>query len=147
MSREKALLTTRHTLLTDFGCMDDLPRELANTIANIYFRYWSLPDEPDKGFTSIKDSMAEAERIARIQTEFEFVKKVVPEIRKLQQQAHPSLVAVASEMFVSILKYRIDDAVEKSPLRLKFERFLRRDKVDEIPGLLEALQLHKGSQV
>jgi len=143
MSREKPVLVTRQSLLSDFGCMDDLPRELANTIANVYYRYWSLADEPDAGFTSIADSMARTEQIARIQTEFEFVKNVVPEIRKLQREAHPSLVAVASDMFVSILKYKIDDAVEKSPIRLKFERFLKQNKVDEIPKLYEALQLHR----
>jgi hypothetical protein len=144
MNREKTFLVTRQTLLSDFGTLDDLPPELANTIANVYYRYWSIAEMPDRQFTSIDDSIASIEELNRIQVEFEFSKKIVAEMRRLKPQVHQTLFAVTSDMFVSILKYKIDDAVTKSPVRLKFERFLRRNKVNEMPGLIDALQLHKG---
>ena len=132
---------TRQSLITDFGNLNDLPHELANTIANVYYRYCALADVPDRHFTSIEESIASMAELERVQREFEFAKKVVAQLRDLRQKAHPSLVAVSSGLFLSILKYGIDDAMNKSPIRLMFERFLKRPKVNEIPRLIDALRL------
>jgi len=138
---QQTLLVTRQSLINDFGNLSDLPHELANTIANVYYRYCALADVPDRHFRSIDDSIAAIAELERVQTEFEFARKVVAQLRDLRQKAHPSLVAVSSELFLSILKYRIDDAMNKSPIRLMFERFLHRHKVSEIPRLIDALRL------
>ena len=144
MNDEKIFLVTRQALASDFGNLDDLPRELANTIANVYYRFWSLSEAPDREFVSVDDSSAALENLRRIQIEFDFSKKVVAELRRLKPQVHSSLFEITADMFLSILKYKIDDAAIKSAVRLRLERFLRRNKVNEIPGLIDALQLHKG---
>src|SRR5438093_8621657 len=111
MNQTEILEICRAVILRDFGRLDDIPYELANTVANIYYRFlvFDVPSEP---------SAASASEIQRIRINFDFAKKMVAEIRDLSTRAHPTVVNAAAEVFISILKYRIDDAVNKSLIRL-----------------------------
>ena len=50
------------------------------------------------------------------------------------------------EVYLAVLKYGIDDVQNKSIIRLRFERILNKHKVNEIPGLIDALGLHSGKR-
>jgi len=136
--------TCRRALVADFGTLADLPYELANTIANVYYRFFALAYEPGPSFTSINASIAsiaEAEERGRALLDYEFVRKVVPDMRQMIKEAHPSVVNVCADMLVSQIKYRIKDAPLKSPFRMKFERMLKGPAVKEIPNLVVTLGL------
>jgi len=144
MDRNEQMLlleTCRRALTQDFGTLADLPYELANTIANVYYRFFALQYEPEPSFKSIEDSVANVSERARILLDHHFAQKVVPALRQMIKEAHPSYVEAFAEMFVCQIKYRIDDAPEKSLARLKIERLLKGPAAEELPGLVDALGL------
>ncbi len=144
MDRNEQILVLemcRRALIQDCGTLADLPYELANTIANVYYRFFALEYEPEPSFTSIEDSIANVSERARILADHHFAPKIVTALRQMIKEAHPSYVEAFAEMFVCQLKYRIDDAPEKSLARLKVERFLKRPAAKEFPGLGDVLGL------
>ena len=73
---EKLATVTYKALRSEFGFLGDLPFEVANTVANVYFRY----------FQQAMDSapvISMAESITR-QSDFESIRGVIAEFRQLR---------------------------------------------------------------
>ena len=81
----------------------------------------------------------------KVQLEYDVAREAVRKLRKLDCDPNvpAHLVNIAAEMWVSLLKYHIYDAVDKSYVRQKIERLVHLHQVDEIPGLLSALRLNQ----
>jgi len=77
----------------------------------------------------------------RIMRDYIFAPTFIENLRRAKRETDPSFHKMLSDFVLSNLKYHIDDAENKSPVRLKLERFLNRHKVKEIEGLIHALKL------
>ena len=142
MSRTTLQELCRQAVLSDLGKLDDIPYELANTVANVYYRFFAAVKASDEPFKSIEQSSSATAELRRATVDFEFAPKMVQELRRIRSRgAHSSVVNAAAEFFLSQLKYRIKDAPEKSLVMLKVERFLHRHKVNEIAGFVDVLEL------
>lgn len=140
-----ALAHTYTALRDDLGDLGDLPKELATTVANVYYRFFVLAENPTAsgaGFdttdsrSAIESYRTFMETHATIQSSFQFAKELIRsarDIRKQKSELFDYVVVVA----LDALKYNIDNATEKMPLRRAIER--RFKKVDEIPNLLEIM--------
>ena len=139
---EKILQVTRDEIQNQYGSLDDLSYELANTVANIYYQFNCWLDSGPPQFLPNKELLGTINNYAWDMTAYGQVGKIILQLRGLRNQGvHPEWIQIAEEFAVSVLKYRIENAANKSPIRLKFERFLNRNKVNEIPNLVDLLGL------
>ena len=140
---DRILRETREAIQNELGSLDDISYELANTVANIYYRFYCWVDSgpPHIPNSELFDSIS---KFAREMTEHQEIWKIISQIRAVRKEGvHAEWVQILEEFALSVLKYKIDNAVNKSPVRLKFERFLNRSKVDEIPNLVDLLDLRR----
>jgi len=133
---QKLIERTREAIIETFGSLNDLDPELANTIANVFYHYFALTEE-SLGAISLDPSIDQD----RIVKDYVFAPKFIEDLRRAKSETHPSFHKMLSDFVLSILKYHIDNAENKSPVRLKMERFLNRHKVKEIAGLIEKLRI------
>ncbi len=140
--RRAVLEMTQIALTVDFENLDDILPELGNTIANVYLRrfLFRLPPPPSE-LTSMPSWWYYYSLNNKVQLDYEFARKAVQKLRELASKVHPSYVNLAAEMWVSLMKYHIYDAADKSYVRHKIERLIHLHQVDEIPDLLKALRL------
>ncbi len=142
MSRTVLQELCREAILSDLGKLDDIPYELANTVANAYYNFFASAKAPPPDFGSIEQSEAATAAVWRASLDFEFAPKMVRELRKIKSRgAHPTVVYAAAQIALSHLKYRLENVEEKSLARLKIEAFLSWHKVNEIAGLVDTLEL------
>lgn len=128
-------------LLKEVGRLDDISAELANTVANVYYRFIKLGNSEMPSFNSIRQAAEYPAELAKIISDYEFAKKMVSVLRQMKKDAHPTVVEAAEELYVSMLKYNIPFDDNKSLLRMKAERLLHRHKINEIPDLVRELGL------
>jgi hypothetical protein len=133
----EALAGAVQSIHTNFGDVSDLPDELVNTIANIYYRLHlvpkvNLPRTPDEFEQFVK-------RSSHTTTAIKYLPSMVQSAREVRADAN-SYGHVVGTM-IDILKYGMepDFALHAS----ESERKRRRDhrKVDEIPDLAETMGL------
>jgi len=140
----------------NLGTLDDLPRELANTVANVYYRClklsgdvaaqakgnpgWRPPSsENDSG---LKDSLVTfMHALSSCMTDSQSVKGFIDALRGIDRNQQPHLYAYTVEFILDCLKYDIPNASEKSSLRRRFERLFRKGKVKEIPNLIDRINI------
>jgi hypothetical protein len=142
-------------LHADFGDLSDLPKELANTLANVYYRFFMLAPSATgqtmeeramdlqremlrqgdalEGYKKLMNSMAATE------AGFRFAKDFIKAVRGARGKT-PDFSRYLIVLTLDILKYDIDNANTKTPLRRAIERKFK--KVDEIPDLLDIMGSH-----
>ena len=130
------------------GGLDDFPKELANTFANIYYAYLELLKEAEHGDLAsygmnlrrdVFDSLKEfSYRATFVLGHIQNIPAYVDGLRQIRHQ-DPELYRFLTELYLDILKYRIERAHEKSPVRRKIERLFARRRVREIPNLIDFL--------
>jgi hypothetical protein len=143
-------------IINDFGDLSDMPKELANTILNIYYVIYvrnsqqknskgpCFPNEnfnaKDAGSAYMKFVKDRAFYIASI----EELPGIVQSIREARLESIRDGGQVSKIIYddlvnvtVDIFKYRIDNAYNKFPLRRMLERKLK--KVDEIQNLTDII--------
>jgi hypothetical protein len=140
----------------DLGRLDDIPYELANTVANVYYKYFnqaldemkrainnpgSIPKEM-KRETNMHDGLISfLEKSAKFKADFEAVPKFIEGLREIDKYEQPNLYQAAANFILDCLKYNIKDANKKTELRRTIERKVRRGNVQEIPNLVDFLDL------
>jgi hypothetical protein len=131
---EKLLTITHNALKAKFGLMGDLPYEFANTVANIYFRFFQ------QGMNSAPTISSE-ERSIRLR-EYEKIAKIVEETRVLMRTCNDHLLINVSVAFIiDVCKYRMQNADKKTGIHRMIERkFLPHQ---DIPDLVKGLQLYE----
>lgn len=139
--RRAVLEMTQGALTVDFENLNDILPELGNTIANVYLRrfLFRLPSPPSE-IASMASWWSYYSLNNKVQLDYDFARMAVQKLRELAPKVHPGYVKMAAEMWVSLLKYHIYDAADKSYVRQKIERLVHLHEVDEIPDLLEVLR-------
>jgi hypothetical protein len=136
-----ALREAADNLSMSLGNLDDLGPELADTVANVYYRYalaTGTANELTLAFalgTFVDGADLRAE-IGVIMAQQEYVDDMVSAVRRAQHD--PELHERMTLLTLDTLKFRIANAATKSAVRRSLERRLARTR--EIAGLYERMQ-------
>jgi|SRR5882724_5215455 len=137
MTREDAYklgMVTYSAVKSQLGLLGDLPYELANSVANIYWRYF-------EGAMDSAPPMSMEEMDIRT-SQFNAISGVISEFRRLQGKGVTKNDRDAIAFyFVNMCKYRITGADKKTPIRCMIERRFR--KSYDIPDLVKTLLLYQ----
>lgn len=141
------------SLLEDFGSLDDLPTELRNTIANIYYRFYVNIEYMNSGGNSkllesyIPRSISTRDAFmnytafsAQTIAAFETAKSMIDPIRaaRKSQPERKEIFDYMVQVALDSFKYDIDNAHEKTPFRRAIERKFK--KPNEIPELYNKMR-------
>jgi hypothetical protein len=134
-----ALQEAAQNLLLSLGSLDDLGSELADTVANVYYRYAlatsTVSDLALALGTSVRGADLTAE-IGVIMAQQEYVDDMIQAVRRARR--NPETAQRVRLLTLDTLKYRIANASTKSALRRAIERRLA--NVHEISGLYERMR-------
>ena len=144
----------KNSIRKDLGTLDDLPYELANTIANVYYRAFYRTARIFKYRRHFPESVGSLrprrmgekrnfrdEVFRSFRSEFQAVADFVREVRAIDETASPDLYWFAVKFILDCLKYDIQDVGKKTELRRVIERQLKKPAVREVPGLVEMLNV------
>lgn len=123
------LKTTKEYIISELGMLDDIPYELANTVANIYLRGMLLCLEDTK--SSSNKYLTSQEDKVWLEEVMTQIPKVVEHIRKVKPGDSYNFCLT---MILAMWKYRIKNPWKKTFLRVKIES-MNKNKVREIPDL------------
>lgn len=147
---QHALRQAAEAIRMNLGDLSDLPLELANTYANIYYRAFAYEQHMRCGGRSrfLEPYMPESSNIFDVYTDnvkfqaetlaaFEHAQAVVQSLRQLRID-EPELFSHAVTTVLDAIKYKIDNAGSKTPIRRALERKFK--KVYEVPQLLDIMR-------
>ncbi len=135
-----ALRQAADNLLMSLGHLDDLGPELADTVANVYYRY-ALATGTANDLTlafalgTFVDGADLRAEIGVIMAQQEYVDDMVSAVRRARHD--PDLLERMKLLTLDTLKFRIANAATKSAVRRSLER--RFAKTREIAGLYERM--------
>ena len=137
---QSAVNEARAAIIADLGSTADLPRELLNTIANIYYQFF-LPVESREPTghdlpTVLKNFINDN---ASLNAGVEHMPGMIEALRAIDKRTRPDVYDYSVEYYLDILKYKIADAGNKTGIRRMIERKLKR--VNEIDDLIEIMHL------
>jgi len=143
--KRKILEKAKSLLAEEIGYITDLPKEMQNTIANMYYKTALFMHEHEQG-KGLPSSVSESKDIVKGIKHFfddmahftasrKYLPGIISSIRELKSQGEQEEYELAVFIWLCHNKYRISDALNKSEMRLKIEKKLRQSKVDEIKGL------------
>lgn len=140
------------SIRADLGTLDDLPYELANTIANVYYRafYNTAPIFQYRRYFQKSADNPGPRRVGEKQydrnamprpffLEFQAIADFVGEIRSIDKTAYPDLYWFAVKFMLDCFKYDIRNVGKKTELRRAIERQLKKPGIQEMPGLVEMI--------
>ena len=133
-----------------FGSLLDLPEELRNTIASVYYEvHWTkrhegalpliahLPRRTDKG----KALDAAMRQFIVRSGQYQLVAILVEAIRAANKETQPNLYAMLTTVALDSLKWGIPNALQKSEMRRSLEKIMRKP-LPEVPRLYERIGDH-----
>ncbi|MDM7987105.1 MAG: hypothetical protein QUS13_07225 [Smithella sp.] len=156
MPKKEVLQMCEIAIRKDLGSLDDIPHELANTVANVYYRYFNqefdvmkqgsknpfwipkqVKRQPDllTGFTSF------VEDTAKFTSDFKVAPKSIQGLREIDKRSQPNAYQFAVDYILDCLKYDIKDAHKKIGLRRMIERKFSKANKREIPNLIDLLDI------
>ncbi len=148
----EALKMAEDLIRDQFETLDDLPKELANTIANVYYKYCAnfleiMGDSRREFFIpkSIKRESGDLSQLfmkfvtnqTQIVNDLEAASKFIDGLRGIDKYAQPNLYKFTVDFILDCLKYNIDNVQNKTGLRRMVERKFK--KSDEIPNLIDLM--------
>ena len=155
MPKKEVLEMCEKAIRNDLESLDDLPCELANTVANVYYQYFNhgsemrqaanrpgwIPKEMKRD-PDMRVGMASfIENSTRIMANFEAAQKYVEVLRGIDKRRQPNNYQAMVDFILDCLKYDIKDAEKKMGLRRMIERKFRKANVHEIPNLVDLLDI------
>lgn len=147
MTREELIQQAKTIIENQLKGVEDLPPELANSVANIVFKYVQLFGRTGRTSQScLLEKIAENPHLAQayrnmltqapvVISRFEKVKNQINTIRDMKYD--PPSYHESIQLLLDEIKYGIDEPRLKSELRRSIERRLR--KPDEIGSLVEVI--------
>lgn len=156
MSKQDVLEMCEKAIRKDLGNLDDLPYELANTVANVYYKCFDqafdvmkrasnnpgwIPKEMKRETDMLKGLTSFVENSARFKSDFETVPNFIEGLREIDKHEQPNLYQYTVDFILDCLKYDIKDAHKKTGLRRMIERKIKKRKVQEIPNLIGLLDV------
>lgn len=148
MLDDKTLQFTKKEIERDLGTLDDLPHDLANTIANYYYKSFEIASgvAESKVFQNKDLRQGLTSYVYEAETIINFI-KIIPELikslRKIDRHKLPRAYSYLVNYYLDLLKYNIPNASKKSHIRRQFERFFRGQRITEIPDLINYIQKNK----
>jgi hypothetical protein len=138
--------------IDQLGGIDDLPYELQNTIANLYYDYYLLNDRfanTEKGIPKVFKKEGDAlENLRNLTMDSLFLTHHVPKIpeyvRSLcrTKREDPEIYDYMVELYTDMLKYKIKNTFKKNGIRRSIERRRNKKKVSEYPDLIGTIKIH-----
>jgi hypothetical protein len=132
--------------------LDDFNGELQNTIANVYYRPFFVPDTPSLASDDFIGHYAEDAKFSVIaMNDLETIEDIVKSSRGARDQAKiadkskvsesmaQALDGYLQQLLIDIYKYRIEDAPNKSPIRRAIERRFA-SPISEVDGLYSLMR-------
>ena len=129
MPKKEVLEMTEKVLQRDLeSLLDDLPYELANTVANVYYRYFNqaidvmrqaannpgwIPKEMKRRTDMIAGLTSFLENSARFKSDFEAVPKLIEGLREIDKHKQPDLYQFTVDFILDCLKYDIKDQIKR----------------------------------
>ena len=142
-----ALREAADNLFHSLGTLDDLGPELADTIANVYYRYALATSTVSNLALALGTAARGADLTAEIgviMAQQEYVDEMIQAVRRVGH--NPELAERMKFLTLDTLKYRIANASKKSTIRRAVER--RLVNINEIAGLYERMRaLTDGTEV
>lgn len=140
---DDVLRDATHSLHLHFGSLMDLPEELRDTLASVYYEvHWLREKEggmplvahlpPQKDPTKRLD-MAMKQAALRV-SQYKVADTVVQMIREADKDSQPRLRGALVQLTLDKLKWNINDSFNKSELRRSLEK-MGKKPVPEVPGL------------
>ena len=137
------------SIIKDFGSLEDIPRELANTIVNTYLRYVSLYSKSgfilkNKTSTDNKNDlattmMAFTHTYSETLADIKYIKEAIQALRKIDKVSEREPYEYAVEYILDIFKYNIKNAEKKMGIRRIIERKFKLKNVNEMPNLIDLI--------
>jgi hypothetical protein len=140
----------------DIGSLDDTPYELANTVANVYYRFFSLsigvmkdaagnpgwiPRQMKRETDMVAGLTSFVEDTARFTSDIKATPKLIEGLREIDKQRQPNLYQFTVDFILDCIKYDIKDAHKKTGLRRLVERRFSKAKNREIPNLIDLMAI------
>lgn len=145
---EEALRQAAASLYSELGPLDDLPTDLCNTLANVYYRFWALSrnmSDPSQilGYDNtdlMSTYMGFMKGTGAVLADCEFASNSIKTMRQIRKEDH-NVYKYLVTLTLDVLKYKIPNADQKSPLRRAIERkFKTPNEVDGLYGHMETLR-------
>jgi hypothetical protein len=150
MINNKALSLAGKTLYDNLNSLRDLPYELANTLANIYYRFFLIIEDPtcdsiyfDPYIVRSNNNLVVFENLQKFKSETNSffgeaanLTRSAREVRLEREELFEYLV----EILLDVMKFNIEGAQSKIPLRRRIERKFKTPK--EIPCLIDKMRAH-----
>jgi hypothetical protein len=169
MPKQEVLEMCEKAIRKNLGDLDDLPYELANTVANVYYKYFDhavdvmkraannpgrIPKEMKRETDMLEGLTSFVENTAIFESDFEAVPNFIEGLREIDKHEQPNLYQytvdfildclkydITVDFILDCLKYDIKDAHKKTGLRRMIERKIKKRKVQEIPNLIGLLDV------
>ena len=149
MPNHTAIKMAETMIKADLITLNDLPRELANTIANVHYKF-------ALGFLEL-DHMRQSESVHRSFDDFKasitanvesvsdtgMACDMVRSLREMDKIKDPNLYQYSVEFILDLLKYKIDNAEHKTGIRRIIERKFKIP--DEIPNLIDLMNFRENA--
>jgi hypothetical protein len=143
---DEILVVCRAVILSEIGRLDDLPNELANTVANIYYRCIPLGLDSSSSAEDLRSLVQRGHsriQLGKILAARQMIPQMVAELRKLPKGGLASWAYhYAVQFALDLFKYDIPNGEKKSAARRSIERVFRKPLVREIPDLHRKLGLY-----
>lgn len=154
MVNKEALQIAIDLIKSQIGTLTDLPRELATTVANVYYRFslklLEISETKERGGIlpdSIKQEIGK-KPLSNLFEDFTYSHanilsdvKAIPEfikgLRNIDKNKQPNLYRYSVDFILDCLKYDVKNAMHKTGIRRMIERKFK--KVDEIPDLIDLI--------
>lgn len=137
MPNEECIRLAEEAILTQMGRLEDLPRELSNFIANVYYKFFEMDQSLDEKSLNVKESSSH--NYSKVSGLIEYLPAAINDLRKLNND--PPAYQAMADFWLDNWKYDIVNAHRKSKLRRTIERALRRNRFREIPNLIDLMNL------
>ena len=129
--KENILMQAKRLIDKDLGDLSDLPADLRNTVANIYYKNIHNVEKlkspsVEKESYDQTDFIVPSMREMRYFNQHEEIKDAVFLLREAKNKRGQKHCKFLLEMILDIFKYRIPDAEEKAMIIRKAERMFRK---------------------
>lgn len=149
MLNAEAFSLAKEMIKSQLTTLDDLPKELANTTANIFYKFaliglegnkiGGVPQQVLREPKGMQEGMEKYfEYVAIVTSDLKAVIAFIELLRKTNKSLKPNLYSDLVDYCLDNLKYNIKNADRKPLIVRKMERPFK--KVDEIAGLVDLMR-------
>ena len=137
----------RH-LYSHLGCLLDLPDELRNTLASVYYEvHWLRRKEGGMPLIAHLPRRRDPEKLLDVAmkqailrtSQYQIADTLVEGIRQANKDTQPRLYGILVRVTLDKLKWNIENSFEKSQLRRSLEK-IGKKPVPEVPGIYERMR-------